>query len=306
MLVLSQQRKTGTQAGSRFFLLVAQASIFVEAFAGLAAEEAGAYHLAEQGVGTVFGIAELFVEHLHDGEVDVVADEVGQSEGPHGVVGAELHAFVDIFCRGDTIGEDADSFIDHGDEDAVDDESGSFLDLYGLFADGGGEVDDALAHRVAGELSADDLDEGHAVGGVEEMHADELSGALCACGDLGDGEAGAVGGEDGLGFADAVEFGEDILFELHLLHGSLDDEVGVGEGGVVGGGGDVSHDGVHGFLGHLAFLYEFAVALADGGHGLVNAALSAALHDDGHLGGEGFDDTLGHGAGSDNADFHNV
>ena len=49
------------------YLWFAQESIFVETFAGLAAEEAGADHLAEQGVGTILGIAKLFVEHLHDG-----------------------------------------------------------------------------------------------------------------------------------------------------------------------------------------------------------------------------------------------
>ena len=51
--------------------------VLVEAFARLAAEQTCADHLAQQRVRTVFRIAELLVEHLHDGEVHVVADEVG-------------------------------------------------------------------------------------------------------------------------------------------------------------------------------------------------------------------------------------
>ena len=136
------------------------------------------------------------------------------------------------------------------------------------------------------------------------MHADELGRTLGAGGDLGDAQRAAVGGEDGLGLADAVELGEDILLELHLLHGGLDDEVGIGEGGVVGGGDDVLEQGVDLFLGHLAFLNEFAVAFGDGSHSLVEAGLCAALHDDGHLGGEGFHNAFGHGAGSNNTNFH--
>ncbi len=41
--------------------------VFVEAFARLSAEQSGANHLAQQRVRTILGIAELFVEHFHDG-----------------------------------------------------------------------------------------------------------------------------------------------------------------------------------------------------------------------------------------------
>ena len=95
-----------------------------------------------------------------------------------------------------------------------------------------------------------------------------------------------------------------MLSDEHLLHGGLDDEVGVGEGGVVGGGLDVLEQGVDSLLGHLAFLNEFAVAFGYRGHGLVEAGLRAALHDDGHLGGESFHNAFSHGAGSNNTDFH--
>ena len=137
---------------------------------------------------TILRIAEFLVEDFHDGEVDIVADKVGQSQRTHGMVGAKHHALVNVLGAGDTVGENAAGFVNHGDKDTVDDKAGSFLNLDGLFADRGGEVDDALANIVAGELATDYLDESHAVGGVEEVHTDELSGTAGASGDLSNGE----------------------------------------------------------------------------------------------------------------------
>ena len=76
--------------------------------------------------------------------------------------------------------------------------------LDGLLADFGGKVDNAFAHLVASELSTDNLNQSHAVGGVEKVHANELGGTLGAGGNLGDAQRGTVGSEDGLGFADFV------------------------------------------------------------------------------------------------------
>ena len=255
---------------------------------------------------TVLRVAELFVQHFHDGEVDIVADEVGQGERAHRVVGAQHHALVDVLSAGDAVGEDADSLVDHRDEDAVDDEAGGFLHLHGLFADGRGQFNDALGDLVAGELSLDDFNKGHTVGGVKEVHADELGGTGRAGGDFGNRQRGRVGGEDGLGLADLVKFHEHIFLQLHLFDGGFDDEVGVSKGGVVGGGGDVLQKGVNGLLGHLAFFHQFAITFGDGSHSLIKAGLGAALHDDGHLGGESLHDSLGHGSGSDNTDFHDL
>ena len=54
---------------------------------------------------------------------------------------------------------------------------------------------------------------------------------------LGDGarvEVGGVGREDGVGAAGAAEGVEDGALDGEILEDGLDDEVGVGEGGVVG------------------------------------------------------------------------
>lgn len=61
----------------------------------------------------VFRIAELVVEHFHDREADVQADQVAERERAHRVVRAELHGGVDALDRRDALGVDADRLVDH-------------------------------------------------------------------------------------------------------------------------------------------------------------------------------------------------
>ena len=77
--------------------------ILIESFSSFTTEQAGSHHLAEQGMRTVLRVAELFVQHFHDGEIDVVTNEVGQSQRTHRVVGAQHHALVDVLSAGDAI-----------------------------------------------------------------------------------------------------------------------------------------------------------------------------------------------------------
>src|SRR5512134_110759 len=67
------------------------APVVVEAALGLAAEPARLDVLHEQRAGPVLGIGEPLVQHLHYGEAGIQADEIGELERPHGMVGAELH-----------------------------------------------------------------------------------------------------------------------------------------------------------------------------------------------------------------------
>src|SRR5580692_6807623 len=62
------------------------AAIVVETAAGLAAQPAGFDILHQQRTGAVFGIRETLVEHLHDAEAGIQADEVGQLQRAHGVI----------------------------------------------------------------------------------------------------------------------------------------------------------------------------------------------------------------------------
>src|SRR5258705_429931 len=57
------------------------------------------HHLDEQRAGAVFGIAEAVVQHPHDVEADVEADEVGERERAHGMRHAQFEDLVNRFWR---------------------------------------------------------------------------------------------------------------------------------------------------------------------------------------------------------------
>src|SRR5437879_12696403 len=64
--------------------------IFVEPLAGFAAQAAGGHHFFKQRARAVFGVAESFVEDLHDVQADVEPDKAGEFERPHGLIHPDL------------------------------------------------------------------------------------------------------------------------------------------------------------------------------------------------------------------------
>ena len=71
-----------------------------EALAGLDAQLAGTNHLPDQHVCAILAIVGLVIQHVHDVQHDVPADQIAQVQGAHGVVAAQLHSNIDIFRRG--------------------------------------------------------------------------------------------------------------------------------------------------------------------------------------------------------------
>src|SRR5699024_11832842 len=118
---------------------------------------------------------------------------------------------------GNALHLDEGGFIDHGDQDAVDHETGSLVDLHGGLADLGGDLFDGLHGLGGGVDTGDDLDELHAVGGVEEVHADHGTGQALA--DLGDGQSGGDGGNDALRLAALLQRGAGVLLALQVREG---------------------------------------------------------------------------------------
>lgn len=51
----------------------------------------------------------------------------GQSQRAHGVIGSELHGGIDVLSGGHAFLQHEDRLVDHGDEDAVDHETGVFI-----------------------------------------------------------------------------------------------------------------------------------------------------------------------------------
>ena len=162
--------------------------IFIETFAGLAAQEASANHLSQQWVRTILGIAKLIVEHLHDGEVHVVTNEVGECQWAHWVVSTKHHALVDVLGTCDTVGENTNCLVNHWDKNAVNHKARSLVHGHWSLANLGSEVNDAFSSLVAGELATNYLNESHAVGWIEEVAANELCWTACASSNLGDRE----------------------------------------------------------------------------------------------------------------------
>src|SRR5438445_3865543 len=73
----------------------ALAGIVVEAALDLLADPAGLDVLHQERARPVFGIRQALVQHLHHRETGIEADEIGELERAHRMVGAELPAGVD-------------------------------------------------------------------------------------------------------------------------------------------------------------------------------------------------------------------
>ena len=241
----------------------------VEAAGGFAAEVAGGDVFFEQGAGAVFGVAEAFVEDVHDVHADVEADEVGEFERAHRMVHAELHDGVDGFGRGDAFHDGVGGFVDQRHEDAVGDEAGGVVDGDGGFAEFFAELHREVESGVAGLQRADDFDERHHRDGIHEVHADEAVGALGHGGEGGHGDRGGVAGDDDVVAQEAVGFGEGVALDVELFGDGFDEEVGVGDGGHVGDGDDAGEDGSLFAFGELAF-FDFAIEIFGDG---VDAAI---------------------------------
>src|SRR5690606_5258128 len=76
--------------------------VFEETLAALASEVARLEHLDQQRRGPVLRILRAFVQHLHDRQLDVEADQVAQGERADRMVAAELHRLVDLLSGSQT------------------------------------------------------------------------------------------------------------------------------------------------------------------------------------------------------------
>ena len=276
----------------------------VEALTGLAAQIAATHHLADQRAGTVLAVAGLVVQHVHNGQADVQTDEVAQFQGSHGVVSAQLHGGVDASDIGNALHLNEGSLVDHGDQDAVDHKAGSLVDLNGALADGNGDLLDLLNGLSGGVAAGDDLDQLHAICGVEEVHTDQGTGQTLA--DLGDGQRRSVGSKDALGLADLIQLTEGGLLDLHILESSLNDQIAVCAQIFLQARGDGGDDSVSLLLGHLSLSDQLLVALLD----LCQTILGPLLLDVAQSNGVALNlckclcDALAHSASADNTDLH--
>ena len=95
---------------------------------------------------------------------------------------------------------------------------------------------DGAGHGDVGCLrAADHLHERHPPDGIEEVEPTEAGGVAERFGELGDRVGRGVGGDDGVGADNRLDLGEDLPLQIGALQDALDDEIGIGKDGGVGG-----------------------------------------------------------------------
>ncbi len=156
------------------------ARVGVEALARLLAEVAGFDELEEHLRRAELVAAEAVVEHAHDAEADVEADEVGELERPHRVVEPDPGAGVDVLGGADALLVGAHRLGEERHQDPVDDEAGPVGRDDDLLAESCAEVADCGLGRVVRVTAADQLDERHDRHRAEEMHPDEAASVLAS------------------------------------------------------------------------------------------------------------------------------
>src|SRR5581483_2238083 len=101
-----------------------------------------------------------------------------------------------------------DAVVQEWDQDAVDDEARRVAAADRLPTEALGERERRLDDVVGGPLGADNLDEGHQRGRVEEVQAQRAFRPLEPAGDGADRKCGRVRGEDRVSGTDALELRE--------------------------------------------------------------------------------------------------
>ena len=88
------------------------ASIIVKPLAALLSQPASVHHLPQHDRRPILAIARLLMQHLHDRQAGVQADEIRQLQRTHGHVGPVPHDVVDVLFGADAGLKAYDRFVD--------------------------------------------------------------------------------------------------------------------------------------------------------------------------------------------------
>ena len=235
-------------------------------------------HLVQVG-GAILGVGGLLIQGLHDLDHHVDADEVGQLQGAHGQVVAQLAGLVDVLVGADVLPGQDGGLVHHGAHDPVGDEHGHVLHGDELLAKALGHGLAGLNGVLGGVIGVDDLHQLHGGHGAEEVHAQELLRPLRGGSQLRDAQGGGVGHEDGVGLDDGSHLGEGLLFQLHVFDHGLEDNVHVLQIFQGGGGLHPAQPLVGLLLGDLAFGNFFCKVLLDPSHAFFQGGGSVVVED---------------------------
>ena len=113
---------------------------------------------------------------------------------------------------------------DHG-VDAAGHEARRFLDHDNFLAHARPHIYGGRKRVIIRLESAHNLQQFHLVDWVEEVHPDDLFGAVSDARNLGQAEGTCIGGKDGGRATNFIEEGEDLDLRLHFLGHGFDDQV---------------------------------------------------------------------------------
>src|SRR6266545_7722370 len=184
-------------------------------------------HFLEQRRRPVLVRVEPVLQHLHDREAHVEADQIGERQGPERMIHAELHHLIDRLRRGDTLVHTEDRFVDHRHQHPVRDEAGRVVHYDRRLAEGFHDLESPGDGLFPSPLSPYYLDERHWGYWIHEMHADDPLGPLRLLGDFGDRYRRGVGREDRALRSQTVQLLEDVELGVGILGRSLDHERGI-------------------------------------------------------------------------------
>src|SRR6267143_23298 len=152
-------------------------------------------HFLEQRRRLVLVRVQLVLQHLHDREADVEADQIGECERTERVIHAEFHHLIDTFGGRDSILHAEDRLIDHRHQHAIRHESRRVVhfdrSLSQLLYDLHGSIY-GVVRRLQSTYYLDELHDGH---GIHEVHPDDVARPLGVLGELRDGNRGRVAGQ---------------------------------------------------------------------------------------------------------------
>ena len=166
-------------------------------------------------------------------------------------------------ARADAFLEGAHRLGQERHEDPVDDEARAIGRDDDLLVEPCGQRADRVEGRIVGVTAADELDERHDRHRAEEVHPDEplapgSGDGLC---ETVDGDRRGVRGEDRVLGGQPVELAPECRLDRDVLEHGLDDEVGGGHRGGVGGDLDPGERGVA-LLGRQASLRDRPIQVA--------------------------------------------
>ena len=256
------------------------ARVIVEPPSCLTSKIACIDHPAERVGGGEAVFAVRLGHHIRDRDQRVQPDEVRERERPHWVAGSGHHPGVDVLDRPNALLVCANRVEHVWDEQPVDDEAAVVRGGDGGLAELLAQVEAELDGVVARPFGADHLEQGHHLGGVEEVQTDEPLRALGRGGLVGDGQGRRIGREVGVVPDHAIERFPHLKLAVQVLGDRLDDQVAVGQVAVLKRRRDPGQHRVGVSLLELALLDGAPQLLSDLADALVQLALVDLADDD--------------------------